>query len=143
MKHNKRFEQTPDADAPVHGNPVFYVFVWPLRALLPLGTAQLKRSVMSHRPKCEGTHNGNAGRASSLSENSIPWLVWVGEGGSVLISALGRLSPAGFAAPWTPAETRPLGGRPYRLARCDTRGAAHVGEVRWPRRRSRLPSFAG
>ena len=73
---------------------------------------------MSHKAKREGTHNGNAGRASSLSGNSIPWLVWVGEDGSVLTSALGRLSPAGFAAPWTPAETRPLGGRPYRLARC-------------------------
>ncbi len=45
-QHNKRFEQSPDAAVSSYGNPVFCVFVWPLRARLPLGTAQLKRSVM-------------------------------------------------------------------------------------------------
>ena len=45
-EHNKRFEQSPDSNVSTHNNPVFYVFVWPSRALLSLGTAQLKRSVM-------------------------------------------------------------------------------------------------
>ena len=44
--HNKRFEQSPDYTVSTIGNPGFYVYVWPLRARLPLGTAQLKRSVM-------------------------------------------------------------------------------------------------
>ena len=42
----KRFEQSPDSTVSFQGNPAFYLFVWPLRARLPLGTAQLKRSVM-------------------------------------------------------------------------------------------------
>jgi len=46
MQHNKRFEQSPDSTISFQGNPAFYVYVWPLRARLPLGTAQLKRSVM-------------------------------------------------------------------------------------------------
>lgn len=45
-EHNKRFEQSPDSNISIHRNPGFYVYVWPLRARLPLGTAQLKRSVM-------------------------------------------------------------------------------------------------
>jgi hypothetical protein len=45
-RHNKRFEQSPDSNVSIHQNPGFYVYVWPLRARLPLGTAQLKRSVM-------------------------------------------------------------------------------------------------
>jgi len=44
--HNKRFEQTPDSNISIHGNPGFYVLVWPLRARFPQGTAQLKRSVI-------------------------------------------------------------------------------------------------
>ena len=46
-QHNKRFEQSPDSNVSIHSNPGFYVYVWPLRARLPLGTAQLKRSVMA------------------------------------------------------------------------------------------------
>ena len=45
MRQNKRFEQSPDLNVLIHKNPGSYVYVWPLRALLPLGTAQLKRSV--------------------------------------------------------------------------------------------------
>ena len=52
MQHNKRFEQTPDANIYNHGNPVFCVFVWPLRARPSLGTAQLKRSVI--QPDVQG-----------------------------------------------------------------------------------------
>jgi hypothetical protein len=46
--YNKRFEQSPDSYVCIHGNPGFCVYVWPLRARLSLGTAQLKRSVMLH-----------------------------------------------------------------------------------------------
>jgi hypothetical protein len=46
--HNKRFEQTPDSNISIHGNPGFCVYVRPSRALLSLGTAQLKLSVMSN-----------------------------------------------------------------------------------------------
>ena len=46
MQQNKRFEQSPDFNVSIHRNPGFHVYVWPLRARLPLGTAQLKRSVM-------------------------------------------------------------------------------------------------
>ena len=45
-QHNKRFEQSPDSNISTIGNPGFYVFVWPLRARLSQGTAQLKHSVM-------------------------------------------------------------------------------------------------
>jgi hypothetical protein len=45
-RHNKRFEQSPDSYIGFHGTPGFCVYVWPLRAPLSLGTAQLKRSVM-------------------------------------------------------------------------------------------------
>ena len=46
-QHNKRFEQSPDSNVSIHRNPGFYVYVWPLRARIPLDTAQLKRSVMA------------------------------------------------------------------------------------------------
>jgi hypothetical protein len=52
MQQNKRFEQSPDANISICGNPAFHVFVWPLRARLPLGTAQLKRSVMLTNWSC-------------------------------------------------------------------------------------------
>jgi hypothetical protein len=42
----KRFEQSPDSNIYIRESPGFHVYVWPLRARLPLGTSQLKRSVM-------------------------------------------------------------------------------------------------
>ena len=41
--HNKCFEQSSASNVSIHRNPVFCVFVWPLRAQLLQGTAQLKR----------------------------------------------------------------------------------------------------
>jgi len=49
MQQNKRFEQSPDSNVSINGNLGFYVYVWPLRAGLPPGTAQLKRSVRLHQ----------------------------------------------------------------------------------------------
>lgn len=48
MQQNKRFEQSPDSDVSVHRNPVFHVYVWPLRARPLLDTAQVMCSVMFH-----------------------------------------------------------------------------------------------
>ena len=48
-RHNKRLEQSPDSNISIHRNPVFHVYVWSLRARLPPGTAQLKRSVRLHQ----------------------------------------------------------------------------------------------
>ncbi len=46
MLQNKRFEQTPDINVLIHKDPAFHLFVWPLRARLPLGTFQLMAVVM-------------------------------------------------------------------------------------------------